>query len=412
MALPEPRVTATLRIDQASDMCWDVVVIGAGPAGAMAAREAARGGAMVLLVDRASFPRPKVCGCCINGAAIGVLTEVGLGDLLEQNHAQALHAVRLASAGRFANIRLSEGVSLSRERFDTALIQAAINEGVEFLDETQAMIGSAEAETRGVEAEKRDVVLKRGTAEQVTGAKVIVVAGGLGCRVFVDGESDERQASPSSRVGAGTVLDAAPAAYTAGTIYMACHEHGYVGLVRLEDDRLDIAAALDADAIKQFGGIATLVERILTSAKLPIPEALNTASWHGTGRLTQHREHVVGERCFFIGDAAGYVEPFTGEGMAWALASGRAVVPIVLQFLQDENHLNAMLSWHVTHKELIAHRARLCRDVSRLLRYPTIVSIAVRLLAYAPWLAWPVVRSLNSSFDKNPFYNATTRNQR
>jgi flavin-dependent dehydrogenase/2-polyprenyl-3-methyl-5-hydroxy-6-metoxy-1,4-benzoquinol methylase len=391
--LPTSPLPATIRLDAASGVRWDLVVIGAGPAGAMAAREAARGGARVLLVDRASFPRPKVCGCCINGAAIEVLSQVGLGDLLRQNHAQELRAVRLASAGRFATIRLSEGVSLSRERFDTALIQAAIAAGAEFLDQTQALIGE-------VTPDSRVVVLKIGTVEQSASAKAIVVAGGLGCRVFAIPDSDERLTSQSSRVGAGTVLDVAPAEYSDGTIYMACHKHGYVGLVRLEDDRLDLAAALDADAIKQHGGIAALVSQILAYSDLPIPEALASASWHGTGRLTQHREHVVAERCFFIGDAAGYVEPFTGEGMACALASGRAVAPIVFDFLRHDRGSEAMQAWTDTHRRLIAKRARLCRYVTRMLRYPAFVRLAVRLLAFAPWLARPVVRSLNASFDE------------
>lgn len=402
MALPELRVASTIHLDEAGNQRWDLIVIGAGPAGSMAAREATLGGARVLLVDRVSFPRPKVCGCCLNGAAIGVLKEVGLGDLLRQHHAQKLHAVKLASAGHFANVRLSEGVSLSRERFDTALIQAAIEAGVEFLDQTQALIGE-------VTPDAREIFLKTAATEQSTSARAIVVAGGLGCRVFADRDSGERHASPSSRVGAGTVLEVAPAEFTGGTIYMACHKFGYVGLVLLEDDRLDIAAALDAEAIKRHGGIGALVEQILAHARLPIPDALSDANWHGTGRLTQHREHVAAERCFFVGDAAGYVEPFTGEGMAWALASGRAVAPIVLEFLRNDRQLNAMLSWTATHKILIANRARVCRCVSRVLRYPTVVGFAVRLLAFSPWLAWPVMNSLNASFQAKIADNLTPR---
>jgi flavin-dependent dehydrogenase len=284
-------------------------------------------------------------------------------------------------------------VSLSRERFDTALIQAAVAAGAEFLDETQAVIG-------GASSEAREIILKFGTTEQATSAKAVVVAGGLGCRVFADADADARHASLSSRVGAGTVLDVAPPEYSGGTIFMACHKHGYVGLVRLEDDRLDIAAALDAEAIKGQGGIAKLVAQILNHARLPIPKDLDSATWHGTAKLTQHREHVVAERCFFIGDAAGYVEPFTGEGMAWALASGRAVAPIVLDFLRNDREPDAMLAWTDKHRRLFANRTRLCRYVTRVLRYPALVSLAVRLLAFAPWLARPVVRSLNASFDK------------
>ena len=62
---------------------WDAVVIGAGPAGALTARELARLGLRVLLVDRAKFPRNKVCGCCLNGAALAALRELGLGSIAD-----------------------------------------------------------------------------------------------------------------------------------------------------------------------------------------------------------------------------------------------------------------------------------------------------------------------------------------
>ena len=284
------------------------------------------------------------------------------------------------------------------------MIQAAIEAGAEFLDQTQALITETTTDAR-------QVVLKLGASERLVCARAIVVAGGLGCRVFANAHAEQRRTSPSSRVGAGTTLEVAPPEYVDGTIYMACHRHGYVGLVRLEDDRLDIAAALDAGAIKQHGGIGDLVRHILSEAQLPIPPALQDASWQGTPRLTQHREQVVAERCFMIGDAAGYVEPFTGEGMAWALASGRAVAGIVLEFLQTDHQADALQAWQDTHLSLIANRARLCRYVSRLLRYPRLVTIAVRLLALAPALARPVVKSLNASFDGKSASSAVASNQ-
>lgn len=394
MATPDACPAATVQFHEASSQTWDLVVIGAGPAGSMAAREAARAGARVLLVDRASFPRPKVCGCCVNGAAIALLNEVGLGDLTTQQNARPLHGVRLASPGKAANIPLTQGVALSRERFDVALIQAAIQAGAAFLDATQALIGQATADGRLV-------ILKSATSEQATAAMAIVVAGGLGCRVFAESAADKRSAALGSRVGAGTTLAHAPADYKSGIITMACNPHGYVGLVRLEDDRLDVAAALDADAIKRYGGVAALATKILEDAGLCIPESLANASWQGTGRLTQQRQQVALGRSFFIGDAAGYVEPFTGEGMAWALASGRAVVPILLDLLRDGNEIRAEQTWINSHRRLIVSRARLCRYVSRFLRYPRLVGMAIRILVHAPYLARPVVKSLNASF-KNP----------
>ena len=124
-------IAGTLDARQAADRQWDVLVIGGGPSGAIAARECARSGASVLLVDRNCFPRRKVCGCCLNGAALRVLEQLGLGQLPHQCGAIEIRQFKLASRSRFATVPISSGVSLSRERLDTELIAAAIGSGAE-----------------------------------------------------------------------------------------------------------------------------------------------------------------------------------------------------------------------------------------------------------------------------------------
>ena len=74
--------------------------------------------------------------------------------------------------------------------------------------------------------------------------------------------------------------------------------------------------------------VGEVVAAMLAEANLPVPENLTYAAWHGTPPLTNHPSRVAGERLFLVGDAGGYVEPFTGEGIAAALESASAVVPI------------------------------------------------------------------------------------
>src|SRR5579875_1062956 len=97
--------------DPSSHSTWDAVVIGAGPAGAMAARELAVGGAHVLLVERRDFPREKVCGGCLNGHALAVLRSAGLEGLPGCTEGVPLRSFRLGVRGRSARLDLPAGVA-------------------------------------------------------------------------------------------------------------------------------------------------------------------------------------------------------------------------------------------------------------------------------------------------------------
>lgn len=401
VAVPEVRSTTSL--PESSRQFWDVLIIGAGPSGALAARQLAIEGARVLLVDRANFPRRKVCGCCLNGAALRILHEVGLGHIERAAGSAVVNHFRMGSRGRQVTLPIHTGIAVSREFLDSMLVQAAVDSGADFLDGVLATIESTEAASISVRLKSSSPV---GIPQELSAhARWVLIAGGLGCRAFADPARDERAAAKGSRIGAGTILSESASDYPPGTIHMACHRSGYVGLVRLHDQRLDIAAALDAADVRDAGGIGPLVERIIQSAGFTQPAALNGAHWTGTARLTQSRSSVYGDRYFVIGDAAGYVEPFTGEGMAWALASGRAVAPIVASALRSEaDDSDGFLShpgqdWNQVRNRLLNKRARACRRLSRLLRYPALVNLGVRALAWNPALSKPFVGSLNLPYN-------------
>ena len=116
----------------------------------------------------------------------------------------------------------------------------------------------------------------------------------------------------------------AAAGYEPQTVYMACAAEGYVGQVVVEDGRMDMAAALDPLAVKAAGGPGELATKIIDQAGFPPVPDLARLPWKGTPHLTRQSPRLGGERLFVLGDAAGYVEPFTGEGMAWASQGPRS----------------------------------------------------------------------------------------
>jgi flavin-dependent dehydrogenase len=341
----------------------DAIVIGAGPAGAVAARELARRGSSVLLCDKAHFPRPKVCGCCVNGAAIKTLRRLGLGHVLAGG--VPLRDVRIAAGRRSARVRLPVGVALSREALDAALVHEAVKAGAQLREGVAAKL-----------------------SESLPDARVVIVASGLG--------NGDAPPEADSRIGAGASVPAGavPEFFTAGTIFMATARGGYVGLVRLEDGRLDVAAAFDMDFVRSEGGPGPAAEAVLGEVGWPRIAALAELPWKGTPALTRHARSLAGERWFAVGDAAGYVEPFTGEGMAWAVMSAATLAPLAARAAWRWEPSLAR-EWAATHRRILGRRQRVCRIVSRVLRSPALTALAVRALAVLPVLSRPVVASLN-----------------
>ncbi|MFO8238761.1 MAG: FAD-dependent oxidoreductase [Prochlorococcaceae cyanobacterium] len=368
---------------------WDVVVVGAGPAGALAAYDLARRGLAVLLVEKRSFPRWKVCGCCLNGQARSVLAAVGLGELIDRQGGVPLDQIQVGLGGRQARFPLPDGRALSRQRFDQALVQAAMAAGASFRPQTSARLGAADAHGRVVQLREAG-----GRGQQEVRAAMVLVAAGLAHRCL-DGEPDAGvHIQPRSRVGAGCVLPAGTCHYSPACIHMAVGRRGYVGLVRLEDGRLDLAAAFDRPLLAEAGGPAGAAALVLEQAGFPVPAGLDAASWQCTPALTRQATPLAGERFLVLGDAAGYVEPFTGEGMGWALTAAAAATPLVQQGVQGwepaiERH------WRHTLERQVGRRQRLCRGVAVLLRRPATAGVLFQLARRLPPLPRRLIRQLN-----------------
>jgi len=393
-------INATITPAEAADRIWDVIVVGAGPAGSIAARQTALLGSSVLLVDRASFPRSKVCGSCLNGNVLATLDSLGLDYITEANGAVPLRQFQLSVRNRTASVQIPTGASLSRIRFDAALLRTAIDAGAQFLPDTNIAVERDAAQDR----EYRSVTARCGRRQSLLRARVVIAAYGLGAR-RVDAEDPTRSQiiDGYSRIGAGVTLEVidVPDWCKPGVVFMCCGRGGYVGLVVLEDGRLDVAAALDpallspVETDKNQSRLGILAARIIAESGSPRIDALEYAPWRGTARLTRWPRRVGDHRMFLIGDAAGYVEPFTGEGMAWALASGAAVAPIVHKASRQWEPAYVD-HWCKLHARLIGRRQGLCRISAQLLRHPGLVRLVVLAMNIAPVVARPILNQLNA----------------
>lgn len=381
----------TITIAEASSQRWDVIVIGAGPAGTVAARQLGLSGLRTLLIEKKVFPRYKVCGGCLNQRAVTALREIGLETLIEDLKAVTLDQFQMRYRGRELQIPLPGGLAVSRSLMDVRLVEDALESGVCYLTETTAQVCSATepGATRVVE------LFQQGALCGTASASVILVADGLGHPSLQNCEEFKSVVSEHSRIGVGVLLPGEEIdAYPAGTIHMAIHKHGYVGLARVEDQHLNIAAAIDRGFIKQQQTPTAAVVHILEEAGFPIPTALAEQNLKGTIALTRQTVRPVSHRVLLIGDSAGYLEPFTGEGMSNAISEGIAAARIVPRGIQN---WDAALEqeWLHLHQTLTAGRLHWCRWLAQLLRSPMAIGVGLRLFRWFPGVARPIVASLN-----------------
>jgi len=381
-------ISATLDCSDAARRLWDVVVVGAGPTGSLAARQLALAGAEVLLVDRMSFPRWKVCGCCLNGRAMSVLEQAGVLEDVRGAGAISLTDFELRAGRQSLTLSLPAGLSLSRTQLDALLVRNAIDAGAAFLPETEARLGS-------LTDDYRDVVLTR-IAESVSiRGKVVLVCEGLNQRLLSRTDEFSNDVNERSFIGAGAATQLKPGMLKEGTIFMAVGRAGYVGAVLVEDGFLNLAAALNPRFLKQGQHLGMLVNRVLQEAGFALPVDVERLSWQGTAKLTRKTRPVAAGRVLVLGDAAGYVEPFTGEGMGWGLSCAMACVPIVLRGLKHWDD-SLIENWKQYHQRHIQGQQKWCRRCAYVLKRPFLVKSLIGFVKYCPWIASPVIDRLNA----------------
>jgi flavin-dependent dehydrogenase len=380
-----------LRRDRDLRRDWDVVVVGAGPAGSVAAANLAAAGAEVLLVDRLPLGRVKACGGCVNRAAVERLRRQGLGLDRALEGGVPLREFRVMARGRRVRWPLAGGVVVDRTRFDAALTEAAIEAGA-------AHLPAVTARVEGLEGPWRRVRLRGDGVDGAVYARVVVVASGLGRAVEASSALTWRP-RPGARLGLHAVLERDHADVADGAVVMAYGRGGYVGLTRRPDGRLTLAAALDPEVAR--AGVDAAVAELLDDAGLDADAVglrdAGALSWHGTPPLTGTPRAVAEERVFAIGDAAGYVEPFTGEGIGWAIAGACEAAPFVRAALAGPWRPTLARAWTRTHRRRIARAQLICRAIAGLSRHPALARAVLATLARAPVLARPFLHAAQAA---------------
>jgi geranylgeranyl reductase family protein len=278
---------------------YDVIIVGGGPAGATAATVTAKAGLSTLVLERAQFPRDKVCGDCLNPGAWTVLHRLGISQTIDALPSTRLEYVRFAnSAGRSLELPLPVGEraekGIRRKFFDDALLRNATSNGAE--------IRFGEPVTR--------VQLNSGwtvsTVSTSVKARFLVAADGRNSTIArLLGDFPTKKSN--DRVSFQTHFPSSASPHVA----LELCEYGYMGLATIGEGLMNLCLVCRPKHADQF--------RREARKRFELP---SDHRWQSVTPLTRPSIRSDRQNLFYIGDAARVVEPFTGEGILYALRTG------------------------------------------------------------------------------------------
>jgi len=288
------------------------IIVGGGPAGAMAAMMLARAGHDPLLLERRAVTGDAICGGFLSWRTLAQLDDAGIDVDALGGH--LVRRLALCDAtGETVTPLPAPGVGLSRHALDIALIGAAQADGVQVRrDAMVTHIGGHRVRLRGGETLAADALFLATGKHDVRG---------VGPRtVGADPELGLRVRLPASAALAALVDD---------RIELHLFDRGYAGLVLQEDGSANLCMAVRKSLLTDFGGdpvalIAGLADR---SAAL----AARLSGWSPRVPIDAIAQIPYGWRAtrtapglFRLGDQAGVISSLAGEGIGIALASGRS----------------------------------------------------------------------------------------
>jgi flavin-dependent dehydrogenase len=296
----------------------DVLVVGGGPAGSTAANLLARRGWRVLVADRARFPRAKACGECVNPGAVGALRRLGLLDTVLDLAPSRLEGWRIRTdeadvAGDFGHG--DHGLGLSRAVLDHGLLAAARDAGASVLEEARV-----EHVTPAVPGGPRPAVILRVAGERRTLVPRLVI-GADGLRSVVSRSLGLLARRPRRRRVSVTV-HVAGSGLPDDRGVLDLRDGRTLGVAPVGPHIWNVTLVVDPrrDGHHLAGDATALVTSLLRAR---FPEAvwtLRDGPW-ASGPFDWPTRRCWAPGVLLVGDAAGYFDPFTGQGIYRALRS-------------------------------------------------------------------------------------------
>lgn len=363
----------------------DVVVVGGGPAGSAAAIFLRQRGHDVLLLDEARFPRDKVCGEGVSPEAWRLLTAMGAADDVRALRPYPLRGMELTSPdgtrfrGHYRGVP-DAGFAARRRDLDACLLAAARRAGAEVREGARA---SALIQRDG---RVSGVMMSNGAGETPVEARLVVAA-------------DGRRSMVARQLGLlrehRRLRKYAVRGYWSGVDGLGEHGEmhvvagGYCGIAPLAATEANVTFVVDRAAMQASAGDLEGFYRA-TLARWPrvaerLARATLTEAPRAIGPLALEARRVSVPGAALVGDAAGFYDPFTGEGVTLALRGAEILAGVADRVLRGDGA--SLGEYDRLRAEATRDKFRLNRLLQRVVAWPALANSVARRLARRPDLA-------------------------
>ncbi|HEY6930072.1 MAG TPA: NAD(P)/FAD-dependent oxidoreductase [Thermoanaerobaculia bacterium] len=356
---------------------FDAVVVGAGPAGSAAATILARRRRKVLLLEKDRFPRHKVCGEFLSSSAWAALDRLGVREAIAACRPESIGRglLHLPGGARIPFALSSPAIGISRFALDDLLARHARDAGAETRFETRVL---------SVERREREFAVRLANSphEEIRTGFVVGAWGRWDAmdRALARGFLSSRQRFVGwSRDYCGDT------SRLERLVQLFVFPGGYCGLSRVEEETANLAGVVSEEVRLRVGGGWEAVVAHATRFSPALDGELARLSpgpvgFRGTGPVFFTSKPPAEDGILMAGDAAGVIDPFSGEGQATALASGILAADTIERSLAGELAASEVASAYANAwKNRFASRFAWSRLFRHLMLTPSVGAIAARL---------------------------------
>jgi geranylgeranyl reductase family protein len=355
---------------------FDVAIVGGGPAGASCAAFCAAAGLRTVVLEREKFPREKVCGDCLNPSCWPILRRLELAERVRAlPHGKLERVEFIGIGGRRLSVALPAGdeaeIAVKRSLLDELLLERARELG--------AAISEAVTVTALSSPDPRTEHWRITVGEKTVQARTLVAADGRNSTVARLSRLLPR--STKERVALQTHWPLPPD--FGDRVVLEFRPEGYSGQAPVGEGNLNICLVSVPDKIASL--------RAWAEARFQIP---TDHSWRTITPLSREAISPGQPALFLVGDAARVVEPFTGEGIYYALASGELAAKAIVLQRDGGSPEDVALAYSSAHAQLYHGRLWINRLARSAVLSPRVASSFLQVARFQPWLLRLLTRKI------------------